>query len=159
MSTTFRTRGFLASTRIDGEWCECDDGFVRPVIRGEVLSANGIWQSTPFLVDTGADRTVFSAAVGQVLGFEAGETQESLGGLGGIAKSFAMRTQIRFPRHEGGDAVFRGVFPAILRLESLDISVLGSDILGKFAAIVDRPGSIVVLISQRHRYRIETGLI
>ena len=61
--------------RIDGEWYECDDGSVRPVIRGEILTAIGFWEPTPFLVDTGADRTVFSAAILDVLGFEAANTQ------------------------------------------------------------------------------------
>jgi hypothetical protein len=38
---------------------------------------------------------------------------------------------------------------------TLDICVLGRDITDHFAAIFDRPGNIVCLISQRHRYRIE----
>jgi hypothetical protein len=48
--------------RIDGEWLLCDDGIIRPVIRGEILTGNGAWQPAEFLVDTGADRTVFSGA-------------------------------------------------------------------------------------------------
>ena len=47
--------------RINGRWLLCDDGIVRPVIRGEVLADDGSWQSVEFLVDTGADRTVLSA--------------------------------------------------------------------------------------------------
>jgi hypothetical protein len=34
--------------QIDGEWLVCDDGIVRPVIRGEVLAANGSWAPLPF---------------------------------------------------------------------------------------------------------------
>jgi len=49
--------------RIDGEWFECDDGFVRPIVRGEILSADGHWEPALFLIDTGADCTVFSAAI------------------------------------------------------------------------------------------------
>jgi hypothetical protein len=49
--------------RINGEWYLCDDSVVRPVIRGEVLAGDGSWARVPFLVDTGADRTVFSAAI------------------------------------------------------------------------------------------------
>jgi len=49
--------------RIDGEWLLCDDGIPRPVIRGEILASDGTWQRAEFLVDTGADRTVFSAPV------------------------------------------------------------------------------------------------
>ncbi len=54
--------------RIDGEWLLCDDGILRPVIRGEILAGNGTWQRAEFLVDTGADRTVFSAATLAMLG-------------------------------------------------------------------------------------------
>jgi hypothetical protein len=48
--------------QINGEWLLCDDGVVRPVIRGEILTNERFWQPAAFLVDTGADRTVFSAA-------------------------------------------------------------------------------------------------
>ena len=59
--------------RIDGEWLLCDDGIVRPVIRGEILAGDGTWQRAEFLVDTGADRTVFSAAVLAALHAECAE--------------------------------------------------------------------------------------
>ena len=36
----------------------------------------------------------------------------------------------------------------------LDMSVLGRDILGLFALIVDQLGDTVCLIRQNHRYRI-----
>src|SRR5688572_15020180 len=57
---TFQRKGRTASMRIDGVWHLCDDGIVRPVIRGEILACDGSWVKAPFLVDSGADRTVFS---------------------------------------------------------------------------------------------------
>jgi hypothetical protein len=45
--------------RFDGEWLECDDGIVRPVMRVEILAGDGAWRSAELLVDSGADRTVF----------------------------------------------------------------------------------------------------
>jgi hypothetical protein len=60
--------------RFDGVWRECDDGVVRPVIRGEVRAADGAWAPVPFLLDVGADRTVFSAAVFRMLGAQAQAT-------------------------------------------------------------------------------------
>ena len=53
---------------IRGLWTLCDDGVVRPLIEGEVLAADGSWLPTELLVDVGADRTVFTAAVLAVLG-------------------------------------------------------------------------------------------
>jgi hypothetical protein len=35
------------------------------------------------------------------------------------------------------------------------MNVLGRDIAGLFAVVVDRPGNVVCLLGQRHRYTIE----
>jgi hypothetical protein len=81
--------------RIEGKWLLCDDGVERPVISGEILGQNGSWESTEFLVDTGADRTVFSAATRTKLGLASLASQDGVGGLGGIAESVVVETQIR----------------------------------------------------------------
>ena len=47
---------------------------------------------------------------------------------------------------------FRGQFTAVTDPETLDMSVLGRNITSLFAVIVDRPGDVVCLIGQRHRY-------
>jgi hypothetical protein len=142
--------------RIDGEWFECDDGLTRPIIRGEILSAGQNWEPTLFLVDTGADRTVFSAALLDVLGFESLE-KSRLGGVGGIAESVEI-TQIRLSCDHGGWASFRGQYAAFTQLESLDVCVLGRDIMQMFAVIVDRPADIVALIRPPHQYVIQSPL-
>ena len=49
--------------QINGEWAAGDDGIVRPIIRSEILTNTGLWIKAPFLVDTGTDRTVLSAAI------------------------------------------------------------------------------------------------
>ena len=141
--------------QINGEWSLGDEDIVRPVIRGEILAGNGSWVKAPFLVDTGADRTVFSAAILAYLRLQPLATQERLGGVGGLADSVVVETQIRFTREMRGKVVFRGQYAAVTQLEALDISVLGRDITGLFAVIVDRPGNVVCLLRQRHRYAIE----
>ena len=142
--------------RINGEWFECDDGFVRPVVRGEILNADGHWEPAAFLVDTAADCTVFSAAILDVLGFDATAAEERLGGVGGVVESVRVSTKIRLPHDDGGTAIFRGEYAAFTQLEALDMSVLGRDIIEMFAVIVDRSGDVVTLIRQPHRYAIET---
>lgn len=141
--------------RIDGEWALFDDSVVRPVIRGEVLASDGSWVETPFLVDTGADRTVFSAAVLWTLGLQPIVPQERLAGLGGLAESVVVETQIRLTRETASTVVFRGQFTAVTEVEALDASVLGRDITALFAVIVDQLGDIICLLKQRHRYVIE----
>ncbi len=141
--------------QINGLWYSSEDGILRPVIRGEVLTGEGSWIKVPFLVDTGADRTVFSAAVLADLRLHTRATQERLGGVGGLVESVVVETQIRFSRETGNKVVFRSQYAAVTSNEALDISVLGRDITCLFAVIVDQPGNVVCLLSQRHRYTIE----
>ncbi|MBI3801576.1 MAG: retropepsin-like domain-containing protein [Deltaproteobacteria bacterium] len=141
--------------RINGEWLLFDDGIARPVIRGEILVSNGSWESAEFLVDTGADRTVLSAPTLATLHLQPIATPDRLGGLGGLAESVVVETQIRLSHEAGGTVVFRGQYAAVTELEALDVSVLGRDITGLFAVIVDQPENIVCLLGQRHRYTIE----
>ncbi len=46
--------------RIDGQWAVFADGFMRPIIRGEIRASDDAWIEVPFLVDTDADHTVFT---------------------------------------------------------------------------------------------------
>jgi hypothetical protein len=46
---------------LSGVWHLCDDGVTRPVLRGEILAADGTWVQARFLMDVGADRTVLIA--------------------------------------------------------------------------------------------------
>ena len=98
---------------MNGAWLLCDDGIVRPVIRGHILAGHGAWIHAPFLVDTGADRTVFSAPVLAALSLQPTISPERLGGVGGIVTPVVVETQMRF-RHEAGRStvVFRGRYAA-----------------------------------------------
>jgi hypothetical protein len=140
--------------QIEGTWYICDDDVVRPVIRGKVLAANSSWSPVEFLVDTGADRTVFSAAALEALHLPHAAESTALEGIGGRAESVTVATAIALRDERGGDVLFRGTFAAFTHDSALDMSVLGRDILNLFALIVDRPQSVVCLLSQRHSYTI-----
>lgn len=139
---------------ISGVWQLCDDGIVRPVIRGEVLAGNGAWVQAPFLVDTAADRTVLSADILALLHLQPLVTPFRLSGVGGEASSVVIETRIQFAQEGAGMVVFRGQFAGFRQLESLDMSVLGRDITNLFAVIVDRPRDFVGLLGQQHHYLI-----
>jgi Aspartyl protease len=141
--------------QVDGEWYLCDDGVTRPVLRGEVRTAGGGWRPVEFLVDTGADRTVLDADALATLQLTASVAGDRLGGIGGITEAVLVRTELRFRRDGGGEILLRGEYAAVTDPEALDMSVIGRDITGLFALIVDRPGGRVCLLSQRHSYRIE----
>jgi hypothetical protein len=141
--------------RIDGQWLVGADGVRRPMISGEIRAADGTWEKSEFLVDTGADRTVFSAAILARLALQPLVMPEGLSGVGGIAAAVIVATQVRLTREDAGKVMFRGQYAAVTELEALDISVLGRDITGLFAVIVDWPHDVVCLVGQRHRYTIE----
>jgi hypothetical protein len=98
---------------------------------------------------------VSSASILAALRLQPAITQHRLGGVGGIVDTVIVETQIRFSREENGKVVVRGQYAAVTELEALDMSVLGQDITGLFAVIVDRPGAVVCLLGQRHRYLID----
>ena len=139
---------------VNGEWMICADGVSRPLIRGELQTSNGEWESVVFLVDTGADRTVLSAPVLAQLGLPRAEAPEQLGGLGGMTEMVAIESYLRLTKQDAGKVNFRGQYAAVTEIEALDICILGRDILGLFAVIVDEPQQVVCLLSQRHSYVI-----
>ena len=141
--------------QITGEWLLCPDEIIRPVVLGEVRSGAGAWLSVPFPLDTGADRTVLSAAVASALNLPALDANEPIGGLGGTVESVLMETVIQLTRETGAPVSFRGRFVAVTELSTLDMSVLGRDITDHFAVLVDRPDDRVFLVRGRHHCAIE----
>ena len=139
---------------LKGEWFLCSDGFVRPVVRGEVLAQDGTWVAAPFLIDTAADCTAFSANILDVLGLPTIDPSHRLGGVGGVAACVTVSTQIRIPREADVPVVFTSRYAAFTDPGSADMSVLGRDVLDLFAVIVDRRRNIVCLMCQRHDYTV-----
>jgi hypothetical protein len=105
-----------------------------------------------FLVDTGADRTVFSAGVLDALGIQPAAATEKLAGVGGKAESVSIPTKIRMVRETGSYVTFESQFAAFTDPATLATSVLGRDITNLFAVIVDRPQDVVCLLTAKHRY-------
>jgi hypothetical protein len=139
---------------IRGLWTLCDDGIIRPVIESEVLAADGSWLRVELLVDMGADRTVFNAAVLATLALPHLPASYQLGGVGGATSTVAVATHIRLPLGGGSTIAFQGSFAAFTQADALDMCVLGRDILNLFAVIVDRPGDAVCMLGQGHGYTI-----
>jgi hypothetical protein len=127
---------------------------MRPVLEGEVLAVDGSWMKARFLIDTGADRTVFSEDVWRALALEPVDSPFGLAGVGGAAESLIVETEIRFVHDGTGKVVFKGLFSAVRNADTLDMTILGRDILDSFALIVDRPGDTIALLGQRHYYTI-----
>lgn len=138
--------------RIEGEWLQCDDAVVRPVLRAEIQVGHGPWRAIELLVDTGADRTVLSANVLAALNISQELSADSIAGIGGHVESVSLPATIRLMGTDGRLAAFHSTFAACTDPEALDMSVLGRDILELFALIVDRMEGRVVLLEPPHHY-------
>jgi hypothetical protein len=139
---------------IGGAWLLCEDGIVRPVLRDSALAADGQWIPLLFLVDVGADRTVFSEDIFRALKFEHLGGKQDLAGIGGKATSVTVTTKLRLTREDGTWIHVAGEYAAFTNPADLDMSVLGRDITNLFAVIVDRPQDVVCLVGGNHRYTI-----
>jgi len=139
---------------ISGTWHVCDDGIIRPVMRGEIQARDGAWVKAPLLLDTGADRTVLSADILQALRVQPVVAESPLGGVGGVVHATVIETRMRLTRENNGKVMFHGHYAAVTAAEALDLSVLGRDITNLFAITVDWPQRLVCLLGQQHQYTI-----
>jgi predicted aspartyl protease len=139
---------------ISGTWHLCDDGIIRPVIHAEIQAADDAWVKAPLLVDTGADRTVFSVDILRALRLEPVSTEARLGGIGGVASAIIVETRIRLTHESHQKIMLRGQYAAVTDMQTLDMSVLGRDVTNLFSLIIDWPKGLVSLLGQRHQYTI-----
>jgi len=139
---------------VPGEWYECDDGEVRPVIRARAVAANGVLTEVEVRLDTGADLTTCSATVLGQLALPHLLPRVRLRGVGGVALNVDVQTTLYLPTDSGTPGSVAGRYSAFLDPFALDMSVLGRDVLDNFAVIVDRPGTFVGLLRGEHTYRI-----
>ena len=144
--------------QILGEWWKCEDGITRPTVEASVLGANGHSLDERFLVDSCADRTVFSAAFLGVLQpmKTSGAEQIPIAGIGGTADTITIDTAIGFVRDDGHLVTVRGTFSVFAQAESADLSVLGRDVTNNFTVIYDYPQRIIALLAPPHSCEIKS---
>jgi len=110
-----------------------------------------------FLLDAGADRTVFSADLLALLRpLQSSSTEQiHLSGVGGMVGSITVETVISFIRDDGRVATVRGQFAVFTEGESAELSVLGRDVTNNFSVIYDYPNRAVALLALPHYYEIK----
>jgi hypothetical protein len=143
--------------RIVGKWQLRDDGVARPIVRTQVRGGDGNLIAANFLIDSGADRTVFSAALLNRLQLpsENAPPDFTLSGVGGTSGFILVTTVLEFHRDDGGSARVRGEFAAFIDPAATDLSILGRDVLDNFDLIISRRRNEILLLAPRHRYQIE----
>lgn len=123
--------------RINGDWLECSDGVIRPSLPGFVRADDQSMIEVTFLLDAGADRTVFSSRY--LHGLRTLTTSEDdhihLAGVGGQVQSLTVRTDVALIRDDGRLVTVRGAFGVFTQSESAEMSVLGRDVTNNFDVI------------------------
>src|SRR5262249_52360941 len=119
---------------VRGEWQRCDDGIIRPLVCATVLDNADEPLSEDFLIDSGADRMVFSASLLARLRLPTQNPppELSLSGVGGVSAFVVVTTVVEFSREDGGTTRLRGEFAGFTDPAATDLSVLGRDVLDHF---------------------------
>ena len=142
--------------RVNGKWSSGEDGVVRPSVPGLVQTAAGQWVEVTFLLDAGADRTVFSAGFLALLQplETLGPEQIHLAGVGGPVNSITVETALGFVKDDGQVIRVRGSFGVFTEGGSAELSVLGRDVTNNFSVIYDYSSRTVALLAPPHYYEI-----
>lgn len=140
--------------RINGKWRLDENGVLTPVIVCELLTGRGKWVEAIFLVDSGAERTVLSTDDLNELDAPAQLAPHTLMGISGSIQVLTVKTRLKFALDRGSPVHINGPFDGIPEGREGELSILGRDVLGNFAVILDRPGGVIALLHGRHRYAI-----
>lgn len=138
------------------EWRLEEDGITRPIIEIKVKASGNDFVNEPFLVDSGADCSVFTPRLLSRLAVdESGLTLGgTLHGLGGESESVFLEAILQFAASDETNVTVHGKFRAATGPSNLDVSILGRDVLGNFDVIVSRRRNEVLLLASNHTYAV-----
>lgn len=140
-----------------GQWQRGNDGLLRPFVAAEVVAASGNKLLEYFLLDTGSDRTVFSATLLGKLGLPTKPAPANLSILGvggGFSSVVIVDTTLELPRADGGAIQIQVQFLAFTQFGPFDYNLMGRDILDHFDVIGSRPRNEVLLLAGVHHYTV-----
>jgi hypothetical protein len=142
--------------RIVGEWRTGQDEVKRPILWAKVRAADGTLQAGAFLIDCGADRTVFSAYLLAELHLPPIPTPDdvTVQGVGGGCGFVVVDTIMELTRDDGQPAKIKGQFAAFTDPTSSEVSILGRDILDHFDLILGREYGEILLLSPPYRFQV-----
>jgi hypothetical protein len=126
------------------------------MLTANVVGLNEIAFSERFLVDSGADRTVFSGYLLQKLDLPTSPPPGgiSLQGVSGEVPFVVVQSVLELVSDDHTPARFHGSFAAFTDPAATDFSVLGRDVLNHFHVIVSQPGSELLLLTGQHSYQV-----
>lgn len=142
--------------RIVGEWFLCDDEVIRPAVSVRIGGPDGQSLDEEFLLDTGSDKTVFRTAILSRLRLPRviSPVGVTLAGIGGTSPYISVNAVLEFSRDDGMAQRVRGPYLVFTDPDATDMSILGRDVLDHFDVILSRRRNEVVLLAERHVYRV-----
>jgi hypothetical protein len=126
------------------------------MLRIAVRGADGQFYSDDFLIDTGADRTVFSASFQQqrLRLPVVGSPLTTLAGIGGIGSFVVVNTELRLTTVDAQSLPVSGQYAVFTQPRATDHSILGRDFLDQIDLIVSRPRNEIRLLYGTHYYQV-----
>jgi hypothetical protein len=142
---------------IEGRWLVGADGVARPVFDGYVSSQEGVQLAVSFLIDTGADSTVLAPDVTEQLAgvVQPTPTSTTATGIGGTLQMYELAVDLLLPTTSGQRARIHGPLPILLAPGSLELSVIGRDVLDQFTLIYARPQGTLLLLTPPHTFILQ----
>jgi hypothetical protein len=135
--------------RIEGRWRAGADGVERPVCDGYVVVPGASPLALALLIDTGADLTVLAPDIAQRLAglVQPTPTNTLAGGIGGTELVYELAVDVLLPTTSGQQARLHGPLPILLTPGSLELSVIGRDVLDQFTLIYARQQRTLLLLT------------
>lgn len=127
-----------------------------PFVKASIRTANEKWIDVSFLIDLGADGTYLPSEYAKKLGIQLDEArmENDVTGVGGQRVEYIpFITQLKFESNGGWRTINLsiGVFT---QEESLDIPVLGRDVMNFFTLLCDLKANLVWLIDDSDRMKL-----
>jgi len=127
-----------------------------PFVEASIRVADGKWVKVFFLIDLGADGTYLPSEYLKKLGLQLDEakSEDNVTGVGGQkVKYVPFMTQLRF-RSNIVRRTFDIEIGVFTQEESLDIPVLGRDVMNFFTLLCDLKANLVWLIDEADRINL-----
>lgn len=142
--------------RIEGRWIVGADGVERPVFDGVIALPDGRHLALSLLIDTGADLTVLAPSVAEQLAasVQPTPTETVVSGVGGTQRIYELAVDLLLPTTTGQRARIRGPLPVILEPDSLELSVIGRNLLDQFTLIYSQPHHTLLLLTPPDSFRL-----
>ena len=125
------------------------------MIRAKIASDSGELVEVEFLIDTGAETTVLTAALIRELRIAGLPAPLGLSGVGGAVPALVIHPALHFMKDDGSLLRVNVECYAFAVENPHDTCLLGRDVLNLFRVMLDYSSDVVCLLTGNHRYVIQ----